>query len=337
MPQLGYFFNLCIVFGVAVTLFPVPESRGGILSNGTLTRDVETGLEYLDVGITRGQFLSNFVTYGTWESHSHPGFHLATNAETLSLFNAVGIAPGVNNSLAYYTPITTLHAFMGPAVPGNPSGSFTQIDFTTSDQVSPNVFRSYRLYAYHPGATGSLWETSGHAWNVAGQFTGALLVRDVPNGTSDNALAPSSSLPGSLNFTGAPGDGVWFDLSELRGNDFVVTALNGAKITHFAVSSDFSDADDMLTVIDPGLLETMLSPGDLHEFDAPVDYFAVTGIADGPASTGISTAAIGDLPLLVRFDSPDADFTVTIVPEPMTICISLLGLALLGRRRRRSW
>ncbi len=331
---------------LAVTLIHAAgpmAARAGIVANGAYTRDVETGLEYVDIGITKGQFPSTFVQFGTWNSihPSYPGFRLATTAEAVSLMAAVGVGPGVFSSLAYYAPVTTLHTFMGP--PRAVNSFIDEFEMATRDDISqpwenPKM-RSFNFWANHNSFSGGIWEDS-HSWSFSDSRAGVLLVRDYANGVASDALGASVFGAGSLDFLSAEGDGIWFDFGDLFGSDFEIQALGGANLTHLAVGSGFSDADDLLTILDP-TGDVVLGAGDLHQFSSPVASTVISGLTNAGAGgpTGVAgLASLSNLPLYLRFDSSVVDVTAAVVPEPSTTSLLVAGLAVLGglSRRRRS-
>jgi len=335
LPRL-FILGLVLAGSLAILLLSGGGSAdAGIVSNGTFTRDVETGIEYLRVGgITRGLVVNRVVDFNTHQSllPAYPDFRLATSAETISLLNAVGLGPSVPPTIAAHASAGLIQEFLGPGFPIN--SSIDILELVTSEPL-PSVrlgLRSYSVWVDKGSFQGSTFPDIAQ-WNGASARSGALLVRNYANGTSNDPASPTTIASESIEFQNVSGEGAWFDFDGFSGTDFRIEGQGGTKITHIAVPENFSDDDNMLTITDPLGGMTTLSPGDLYKFDSPVDAFEVGGIRSNLLSALRTTGT--SLPLFLRFDQASANFiATTAIPEPATWMLAVVctTMAMFGRR-----
>lgn len=325
--------RLFLVIAGSLLALAAPAAQAGLLSNGTITRDVETGVEYYDVGLTQAQSIGSWVNFGTWESNNAaaPGFHLATDAEALGLLAAVGLGPGATG-IAAFAPATLLLDFVGPGVASSPIT--TEMEMVTQEVLGGLDLRSYRIQAFDSPIFEGLVSADSHAFNLSAAGRGALLARSYANGTAASALAASVMTSSQLQFAAADGQGIWFDFTDFRGDVFGVQAPSAA-ITHVGVDPTFGDADGQITFLDPDGGMVTLGPGGLHAFSSPVASLTVSGVSGGagaPTGGAAGPAGIDDLPLFLRFDQGVTDVVAT-VPEPAPFL--LVGFAALSLARAR--
>ena len=328
----------------ALVLIAPAITQAGLLSNGPTTRDTETGIDWLDLTFTDGQFpfqvLTNLAT-------TFPGYRQATAAEALSLFSAVGLAPDISHSLGAYTAVDTLHTFLG-ALNTFDNGARVEVNSVgVVSDVGPSGGSKRVAFRMRTDVNFSFNEFSGtlqeeeRALGLAAPDTGVFLVRSVTNGTATTPLAPGAIDPLThlRTFSGAPGEGVWYELAGGPVSPgLLVSPAIGAMITHIGLPSSFTDLDNQAAVIDPTLGEVILTPGQIHAFSSPVGSLALTGIGFADiAPAGVFTIASDgpeSFPLFLRFDTPTVEFTAGAVPEPTTLSLVAVGLVALRRRRR---
>ncbi|MEQ9460581.1 MAG: hypothetical protein RIG82_06495 [Phycisphaeraceae bacterium] len=329
---------------VVATCTTSPTSAG-ILGDGTRVLDTETGLEYLHSRFSRGEFPGHWLypnnypgTY-PWIPPTPPGYRPATDAEVRSLLAAVGVAPGINSSLAAYTAIDTLHTFMGHTYEFTVS-RFERTAVYLSSTLTPEPWDSnLNLLGYtvrvdenynHTVQTGSIWRTDG-AINGASQRAFLVLVRN----TAVNPSAPQTPVnsdEASRSFVSVTDDlGAWYDVIATPGLNISISSDSG--ITRIGLPASFSDSDNLLMFNDPILGQLNLAPGQVIELSEPVNKLTLTGynLADTDSSAAPPPSTPG-LPLFLTFAEPGSSFT-TSIPEPASFAsLTLASLALTRRR-----
>ena len=330
---------LSLVLVSAVCLFIASKPlAAGIIDNGTLTRDIEGGLDWLDLTVTRG-FPSLGVEFDPTLGGQYPGFRVATTADAESLFAAVGLAPGVTLSPAAFTPADTLLTFMGTLFEDQ-FGRWHESLLRTGTPWPSNPSRrvTYQVRTdFFPPSGSIIVRQFG---TQQSQTLATALVRPVPNGRPSQAIGASEIDPttGALSFLGVSGDGAWFDASSVLGGGLQFASLDGAQFTHVALPSTFSDADDLYTVHDPQLGEVQLAPGAVHVLTQPTSKLRLSGIDIESPLIGnpLVAAGMAPLPVYLQFDLASANFTASgDIPEPSTAVLTASAVSLLVVRRLR--
>ena len=328
---------LAILTAVLATGFAARPSQGGIVSDGTRIRDVQTGLEYLRLrGITLGQFPLFVADYNSLQSTlpAFPGYRVAESYEMDSLLNSVGLPREIAPNIAAYAAAGLLLDFFGPGQAVNNDGSVQKLEFMTHEVLpgDDRGWRTFNVWKNDNRFEGSTWTQTGSGWNGASAFAGVLLVKSFANGTDQTPLGASEATPEALQFNSASGDGIWFDLAGLGGD--IRIDVQGANILDLALPVDYSDSDNQVTVDDLLGEQTVLNPGDVHAFSTPLSSFVLRGV-DGVAG-GASGDGGGSLPFFFRFDQSNVSFTATIatVPEPATVWLAMTCFGMFCFRRR---
>jgi len=153
----------------------------------------------------------------------------------------------------------------------------------------------------------------------------AFLLNPIGGGTGQNNPRLPDTIDGSIKQFVDCISGSWVDPEVAQQYDFATT--DGSLFTSIL---DFPEGFEPLTVEVNGESLPGFGPGDELDFVAMfgggVTEFSVTGIQ-----------ALGDEPfaLQLAFDSLQADFDMTAVPEPGTLALLAGGFALAAIRRRR--
>jgi hypothetical protein len=332
------FAFLCIAHGASA----------GILGDGNRVLDTETGLEYLHSKYSWGEypghwlFPSSYPGTFPWTLPTPAGYRPATDSEVRSLLNAVGVAPGINSSLAAYTAIDTLHTFMGHLHEVT-NGRFERTSVYITATPTPETWDSgLNLLGYtvrvdenwnHTVRTGSIWRTDG-AVSGASQSAFLVLVRNT-NVSPSAPHAPVASDTTSQSFVSvSDGLGAWYDIAATPGLDIKISS--SSLITHIGLPVGFNDNDNLLMFEDPTLGTINLAPGDIHKLSTAVSMLTLSGY-NSPSLDSFSVQSnAASLPLFLSFSDLGSSFDTTFVPEPATMTSLALGaIAMCCRRLAR--
>lgn len=333
---------------IMLCVWTCTPASGGILSNGPLTRDTETGREWLDLSFTVGRTyfsVENDPTLGGQVS----GFHAASAAELESLMNAVGVSLGLSLVPSAYTPVDTILTFVGRLfVDPFDRWSESFIVVTDAPPSQPDRRIGFQIRVDEPGifparGTTLQWPASFGVLG-SGSTSSSILVRSAPNGTPATAIAPASAdaVSGALSFVGT-GAGAWFNAGGQAGPDLQIMTQDGSKITHVSLPKA-AGPGLMFTVFDPQLGEVHVPFGEVHVLSEAVESLLLGGL---PSSSAGASAAFGDepfatsaaladpFPIFLQFDASTVNFVMTSIPAPNGVLLLAIGAAALGQRVRR--
>lgn len=336
----------CLSLTLGIVLFSLP-ANSGLLSDGDVILDTDTGYEFLHSRYTGGTFPNQYLFANIPQIKPVPaGFRVANRQEALALFASVGIAPEVQQSLAAYTPVDTLMTFMGHLYEFNISRTQRNLGLTINEKT-PYPFDSDLDYVSFmlrtdlaAGGTnprGSLTEEA-HRISNAGSRTATLMVRNRANAKPSNPVMPTITDPVSnaRSFNNVNAKGVWVSaLAPDPESNLKVVSATSAGITHVGIASTFTDADNQVMLIDNEEVIS-LNPGDVHQLSSPLMMIELMGIAGTQSPDPLAITAGGDLPIFLAFEGEEAEFTVSTVPipEPASFALLLLGSALMMKRNR---
>jgi hypothetical protein len=314
----------------------------GLLSNGPLTRDTETGNEWLDLSYTVARTPYSVETDPTLGG-TVSGFHAASAAELETLMNSVGLTLGLSLVPSAYTPVDTILTFVGTLFV-DPLNRWKESFIIVTDGPSFDATKRYgfqirvdEVSSFPASGTTQQWPST-FSYLQAGSTRASILVRSAPNGSPATAIAPTAVDPvtGAVSFSGT-GLGAWFNVLGQIGDSLLITTTDGSNITHFSLPQSAADGDGVYTVFDPLLGEVEVPFGDVHVLGQPSSFLRIGGLFTPFPGVSAFFTSTGDsqtpFPIFLQFDSPSASFVVT--PEPATGLLITFHAAILARRTRR--